>query len=182
MIQFAGFILVVGVILCVIAAKTPVASTADADAALSRKRAAAVTLAAVIVGAITGTIGAGLVLWAALTGWCSDYSTESQCSTQQNQATVTSIVVLCIGIPVFIGLVGITIRGAGGIRVRNLGWLRACGFVAALAAAAATLGTTADRVSYHVGVAVFGVALAVALAGWAALLRWTANRHHRVES
>jgi MFS family permease len=132
------------------------------------------------------TAGEGLVVVvSALSGWCSDSSTEAQCSSQQSGATANLIIFSVIVVVLGAGLLFIAIRGLARPRVRERWYAAAAVGMLAMPAAAIAGGLAAFHVFSHPGgdqapgwVAALTIQLSL-LAGWALALDRITTRELR---
>jgi MFS family permease len=137
------------------------------------------------------TAGEGLVLVVSfLSGWCSDSSTEAECSSQQSGATAQLIILTVIVVAIGAGLLFLAIRGLARPRVTRERWyLAAAVGMLAMPAAAIAGGLAAFHAFSHPGgsqapgwAAALTIQLAL-LTAWAlALDRITAQEMRREAS
>jgi hypothetical protein len=137
------------------------------------------------------TAAEGLVLvLSALSGWCSDSSTDAQCSSRQSGAEASGVIFSLIVLAVAIGLVFVVIRGLARPRFARRRWyLAAAAGMLPIPATGIAGGLAAFVAFSHRGgsqASAWGAGLMIELsllAGWAlALNRITSRELHRETS
>lgn len=150
---------------------------------LATARLLSLTAAACML-AWVATAAEGLVLvLSALSGWCSDSSTDAQCSSQQSGATASMVIFSLIVLALGIGLLFLVIRGLARPRMARERWyLAAAVGMLAMPAAAIAGGLAAFHAFSHPGgsqapgwAGALTIQLAL-LAGWALALNRITTR------